>query len=173
MEIRVNGSGWLGILLSLVFLGCSTTTVVRPGEELFVGEPGTLTTKAGNELQVHQAQIGNDSIVVLASRMGGKTRMAQGEAEKLVVKNRGRGAWQGMLLFSGAGAVLGAIPDPNCGDPCLFPNGGVVGSIFVAAMVAPVGAIWGAVLGSHRNYVFEQPGSAQDDSLHVKQAALP
>lgn len=153
---------WLNILLPLIFLGCSTTTVVRQGQELFLGEQGVLITKDGKKSNVHHAQIRNDSIVVIDSRMGRKSRMPLSEAQKLVVKNRGQGAWQGMILFAGLGAVLGAIPDSNCGDPCLFPNGGVGGSVFWAILAAPVGALWGAVLGSHRNYVFAQTAPVSD-----------
>lgn len=127
-------------------------------------EPGILITKGGKSLKIHQALIRDDSIIAIDSRLGQSTQMPVIKAQKLVFKKRGQGAWQGMLLFTGVCAVLGAIPDPDCGDTCLFPNGGLGGSLFWAILAAPVGAVWGAVLGSPHYYVFEQPLPVADSA---------
>lgn len=147
----------LSLLSGLILLGCSTTTVIRPGQNLFLEERGVLVTRDGRNIQVQHTLVRNDSILATDSREGVKIRMPMAEAEKLLTRNRVLAAWQGALLFAGAGAVLGAIPDPDCGDPCLFPNGGLVGSIFVATFAAPVGALVGAVQGRRRKFLFEPP----------------
>ena len=147
----------LNLALTLIFLGCSTHTNIRPGQDLFVDGPAVLITKDGKNLNVRQIRVRDDSVTAVDSRTRDSVRMPVPEARKLVVKQRLKGALQGMLLFAGAGALLGMIPDPDCGDPCLFPNGGLEGSIFTAVLAAPVGALFGAILGSNTIYHFEPP----------------
>jgi hypothetical protein len=161
------GNVWrLSVVSAMIFLGCSTTTVIRRDQDLFLEKPGTLITRDGTNINVRHTLIRNDSISGIDSRLGRKIQMPVAEAQKLVIGNRAQAAWQGMLIFAGVGAVIGAIPDPECGDTCLFPNGGLNGSLFWAVLAAPAGAFWGAVLGNTRNYVFEQSSPIDGNPPH-------
>jgi hypothetical protein len=157
---------WLNLAFVLVFLGCSTNTIIRPGQDLYLDGPAVLITKDGKNLNVQQTRVRDDSISAVDTRTSQNVRMPVPEARKIVVKKRLKGALQGMLLFAGAGALLGMIPDPGCGDPCLFPNGGLEGSVFTAVLAAPAGALLGAILGSNMIYHFERTVPVLDSILN-------
>ena len=150
--------------LLLVFtVGCTTTHVIKPNDDLNIAQNATLTTTGNTKIDVKAAYSIGDSIVAIDYFSHQEHRFHKSDVPKIVVTNRLEGALKGLLFGAVGGAALGFLGGDENPTDALAGRG--AGAIIFGGMGAMFGPLFGAIVGSNDIYIIES--SNEDQTISV------
>ncbi len=166
------------VLLSMFLLGCSHTHIIdvasAPSEldeinHAMNNSKVKITLTDERVFTGMNPRIGEDSTSWFDSALGEKRAFPHSAIEKIVIKKRFRGAWEGIkygALFGGAtGLIIGFAIDADEDAGGYGPDLSVAGVTFFGALgSALVGLPVGTIIGSKDEYIIVAPPNSSFES---------
>lgn len=158
---------WRAILLitTILFSGCASNQVVRPGEVLIIEKQAKLLTKAGQSLDVYSIMLDGDSLVAFDLRTQNPYSFHVTEVGSIIVTNRFKGA----MMVGGVGFVVFGIPAYSIAPSFSY---GFPLLLFFGSIGGGIGSIGGAMVGYKENYLFECDPQAVEPLDSIKSTGL-
>ncbi|MBA7623185.1 MAG: hypothetical protein GH143_00025 [Calditrichaeota bacterium] len=161
------------VVMSVMVFGCSHTRQFTSYDEINSRAKGKLAKielAQGVNIRGRDIQITPDSTYWIETRKLLKHAVPTSQVHKIVIVDRGRGAWEGFLGFVAAGAVMSVFEFMRGDDPPgLFSFTAEEKFILVNAMGimfgVRLGPPLGALIGSKDVYVLNEAGASGSEPL--------
>ena len=176
----------IAVVLSISLCACSSTDTVRSTavqdgytyndmNGKLRGEAATIEFRNGSSVSANQITFSDDSVSWVDRRTDVASRARINQIDKIVLKDHGRGATEGLgfgLLAGVGGGLIAGVAATSGHHSELEGLGGLL--IFAAGTVAGtvVGLMTGVIIGHTNNYEFQSTERSENERINTNVTVL-